>query len=268
MSNQWSIEKPFLVADSDIPDTYRGLGYPLDVWDELVAAKVEATYRHGAFEAAELMLSEPGVVVSFVNATSRGSRIWDDSDERYKRPECLLGFNDHGGGSESHHKILLNRFGGRSRSGQYVLWSPPAEDYRPSSTTFYKADFTFLTHEPITVRGKFEKTVPNPLKTLEPAATMQRPNSNYNFYLVGNRADRSSLVRAFRAAGFTFLPRPLDYNTEYTEMIAMKRPRSLEDRIEERTRSKKWPNGVMGSEPPVGQFAAQIARLRIAEASL
>ena len=268
MSKLWSIENPFLVPDSDIQDTRSLQGYPLEVWDELVADRATGQpYRHGAFAAAELMLSEPGVEIYFVDAHSRGEKVWSESVERDKGPSHLLGFNDHGGGSESAHRILLNRFSGRGdRSGQYVLFSPPGETYEPTSTTFYRADYADLTAEPDEA-DRYETSVPNPLKTLEQAALMERPDDNYLFYLVGGRAHRESLVAAFRAAGFTFAPRPME-RKEYERLLGTKRPEPLENQIKEEARWKRWPNGAMSADPPKGQFAKQITQLRIAEAVL
>lgn len=255
--------RPYLIADSDIPETARAFGYPTEVWDETTQRKLAAGYRHGAFEAAELLLSRPAVEIQFVDANDPGTPLGSSETMPTKRPQVTLGFNDHGGGSESGYKILLNMLRGRD-AGQYVLVSPPQADSTRSNTTFYRGDFTFPSQAPFgdarQGRPVFHDGVPNPLKTYGAASNLGQ--DGYKYYLVGQRNYGCTLVAAFRAAGFRFVQRPMDFDTEYMETMGIYPSKS------QIYTDKAWPNGEMGTKRPVGQFAEQISRLRLVEAML
>jgi hypothetical protein len=195
--------QPVLLPDGEIEGNGSAFGYPVQAWDDAIEATISNKgLKDGALEAAELMLQEAAVAVFFVNYANPGRPIREGEEPSFRGPEMLLGFNDHGGGSESNYKILLNLFSNKVPA-QYVLYSPPEKDGSPSNTTFHCADFGLPVLEPQRI---VRQNVPNVLKTCDEA--MKRRRDYYEFYLVGQDDAPQRLVDAFTALGFDFLDTP------------------------------------------------------------
>ncbi|PID99269.1 hypothetical protein CSA80_00675 [Candidatus Saccharibacteria bacterium] len=258
-------DRPVLISRTDIDRNY-GYSLPLPVraWDELAQEARGKSVRHGAYAAAELLLSEAAVQIDFVNLDEPGRSLYpEEPDTPYKHPACLLGYNDHAGGSESDNRVVVNLFGDDSSAGSYVLYSPPQKNgVLPTSTTFYRADPTFLIRSPSGRWGPYLSGVPNALKTDGVAMEQGR---DYQYYVLGKTDHRTLVVDVLRAAGFSFLPRPMSEG-ELDDIGKHARSDTLE--LNAAYRDPTWPYGEFGADPPKGQFAEQIARLRIAEASL
>lgn len=241
------LARPILISADEIDGVANAFGYPSEVLDAAIEAKVaDRSYRDGVFEAAELILKEAAVVVSFVDKDDRGATIRDDDTQAFIRPKQLIGFNDHAGGSESGFKILLNCFFEGEEPSQYVLWSPPDEDGSPSNTTFRKVDFTFPSME---ADGIERRGVPNPLKTASVALNLGR--KFYDFLLIGDESVLQRIPAVFKAIGFSFEPDPFEiFSEEYSDL---RRLEGLAEGEARHPRAKHWPKD---------QFAQQIAAIR------
>lgn len=208
--------------------------------DAIRQKTAEGTYRHGVYAAAELLLRESAVAIQYVDVA--------DTSTWHTRSGLQLGFNDHGGGSESGFKLLLNRFTDEEAAAQYVLYSPPAADNTASNTVFHRAAFSFLEWEPHGL--EYPSRVPNPLKTA--GACQIRRRSDYDFYLVGGSSVPCQLGAAMEAAGFSFDTTPYDEATLHAL-------RTDADTARGRLSYREFHNW------PGQQFAAQIALLQAAE---
>jgi hypothetical protein len=241
---------PLLLPDGEIEGTRGPFGYPIETWDAAVEARRSSNdARDGVFEAAELMLREAAVAIYFVDIDDPGRAIREGERPLFRGGKMMLGFNDHGGGSESRYKILLNCFPDGEDPAQFVLYSPPKEDGSPSNTTFHRADFTYLNFEP----GKIaRRNVPNVLKTCDEAVKLSR--EYYQFYVIGRLDIPQRLPGAFAAAGFDFADTPYDDDMLYEYR-----------RLERIHKEKLEPEGRYGPVWPSGQFSAQIKKLRSAE---
>jgi hypothetical protein len=191
----------------------------------------------GVTEAVRLMLSESAVAIQFVDISAPADWVPHENPPSFKR-STQLGFNDHGGGSESAHRILINRYVEGQEPEQYVLFSPPEETGEPSNLVFHNSDFTFLT---LASNGcyPYDIHLPNPLKTGGQAGQTYGRN-HYNFFLFGGSEVPYEFAQTFVNAGFSFNGEP--YDMEKYDKLKLGRPKMR----------YLWPDG---------QFAEQIANL-------
>ena len=242
--------RPVLISADEISEVPIAQGYKVETLEAAIETKtVDETYRDGVFEAAELMLRESAVVVQYNDINDPGKSIWEDDPQRFKRSKLLLGFNDHGGGSESGFKLLLNSFFDGEEPTQHMLFSPPEEDGSTSNLTFRQADFTM----PCMEVGRKYTTIPNPLKTS--GAALYRGRKFYDFWLIGDDTTPQRFSEAFKDAGFNFEPTPFELDKDSYRHL-----RRLEDKATANfvgPRVMNWPGD---------QFAIQIEQLRAAEA--
>jgi hypothetical protein len=190
----------------------------------------------GIKNAARLVLSETAVSIHFVDVSKPADWVPHENPPSFERV-MQLAFNDHGGGSESGFRILLNRFVEGHEPAQYVLLSPPDAEGKPRNTTFHQADFTFPHME-----GKdlhYKEYTPNPLKTEGQAARQGR--NYYHFFLFGDSSTPFALSEAFARAGFSFDPKPMSLDRYYE--VYLGKP------------------DVYKTEWPAEQFTKQIAQL-------
>jgi len=243
-----TLEVPLLVADDDISGASNAFGYRTEVFDAAVDQKVNVgAYRNGIYEAVGLILTEAAVAIQFVDQADPGKPI-REGEEPFIRPRMQLGFNDHGGGSESHFRILLNRPDDES-STQYVLYSPPTEDGLPSNLTFHRSDLGFLTYEP-SLDYRRPGQVPNALKTGGACSYWGR--SNFEFYIVGDSTVPAQFANTFERIGFSFVNKPYD------------RERLVGIRRNEGNMPSDYPGRFLW---PVNQFREQLAKLQELEAA-
>jgi hypothetical protein len=107
------------------------------------------------------LLTETSVAIYFVDI-SKSEESWDSEEVRVYPKHALLAFTDHGGGSESDWKVLINKFD-LDVPKQYVLYSPPDAEGRSSNLTFHEAEFSPTMLEPTGTRD----FLPNPEKRIQ-----------------------------------------------------------------------------------------------------
>ncbi len=259
---------PFLIAESAMAEygetPYDSAHcYTLEAWDAASSAlTADPKRRHGAFEAAELLLSEPTVKVSFVDANDQGKRARNGDERHVKAAACLLGFNDFRGTTDSDYKIMLNRFDGED-PGQYVLFSPPGAQDVPAGKTFFRGDFTFPAWDPFEKRSLYATDVPESLKLHKDVTALDEPNGNY--FLVGAANARTLLAQVFIAAGFSFCEWPMT-DDEHNSIFDAINIYQLGNTLPRVQRQLLSPNANTHNNPLAAQFSEQIAKLRLAEA--
>lgn len=237
-----------LLSAGEIDTIPKAFGYPNEALEAAVEAKtVNNEYRDGVFEAAELLLREAAVAIEFIDANNSGRIIHEGTTQRYTDSDILLAFNDHGGGSESAYKILVNGFFADREPGQYVLLSPPDTHGLPINLTFHRADFAFPTCISDNIMSP---SLPNALKTAGAASYIGR--NFYAYYLIGTYDVLERFPRVLAASGFTFEHQPY----QYEQIRQYQAPGRLID--PGLPRVVQWPRD---------QFSAQIAQLKKAEQS-
>jgi len=246
---------PILITYDEIDNSRRNFfGWPEGTLEASLANLASKRAGKGINGAVSLLLNEAAAVVYHIDIGELARKIRADDEFAYKGVGALLGFNDHGGGSESGHKILVNDFG--TANGQFVLYSPPTNHYEPTSTTFYQCDFTFMTSPPV-ARSFPKRTTSNILKTADAADHWGR--NFHEFYLVGDQEVPAQFIDKFRDIGFGFSNGPISddeleriEDTADSELVKAS-PYSPEGH---------WPYGDRLSAQPSGQFAQFIAKLQ------
>lgn len=190
----------------------------------------------GVKDAVQLLLSESAVSIQFVDISAPADWVPHETPPSFER-SLQLALNDHGGGSESGFRILLNRFVEGEEPAQYVLVSPPDAEGKPRNLTFHHADFTFPTLEADGLQ--YDEYTPNPLKTSGQASRNGR--SHYQFFLFGDSDAPRALSQTFEDIGFDFDPEP--YSDARFQEVYLGKP------------------GVHKAPWPGNQFAEQIAKL-------
>ncbi len=183
---------------------------------EPVLEEKRALGKDAILEGVALLMTKSAVALVHVDITKqRKSYIPDDDRMRYEDNDQPIGFNDHGGGSESRFKILLNG-SPEEFDMQYVLYSPPDKEGNPSNIAFHKADFTFLSWEP---KGPYKGVghVPNPLKTS--GAHSYRGASSYQYYIFGGPDVPRQVYEKFSEAGFGFKLEPYTHDISAPEGV-------------------------------------------------
>lgn len=175
--------------------------------------------------AAYELLRASGIWIRHVDLTTHlvpeepGDDDWIGRDAHY-RPDGAVAFNDHGGGSESHFRILFNT----SDDGQRVLFCPPMPDGSPSNMTFRRSNFNVLAPEPYGDGGyEYWDRVPNLLKSTGPAGKNRETNDPTYFLVTAGGVDpRPELQSVLEQAGFTFTTEnygeALERGTEYERL--------------------------------------------------
>lgn len=238
-----------LLFGTDVEDYRDGL-FPTDVFVPLLDSKrQDPNVPDGVKRAVKLLLTESAVVIKFVN-TDVMEPYWEGETPRYTAP-CNLAFNDHGGGSESQFKILLNRHQPDADPTQQVLYSPPNADGSASNTTFHRSSLTFLDREPNGL--EYEEAIPNSLKTGDAAQYYGR--SEYDFFLFGNSSTPERFSQVFEQIGFKFEDTPY-------EGIKVVEFNALRDAAHERLSAEEYDHW------PHDQFARQLAILNTIETTV
>ncbi len=214
---------------------YGGGLFPVDECMPILRDRQGENPPDGVLSAVRLLLQESAVSIAYVNTEEvHTEEIGTDRFDFLKASE-LLGFNDHGGGSESDYKILLQDV---SQKEQYVLYSPPLTKGLSANLSFRAADFTYLSEIPY---GAGYADVPNPMKTAGQARRFGR--SSYTFMLFGTAETPDNFIDTFHRIGFTFHAEPYAEEELATlRVIASNMPSSVD----------AWPGG---------QFEWQLSQL-------
>ncbi len=260
------LDHPILLTREDIGEIPNAFGFTVDATLSALERKAaDPSTRDGIYEAAELMLRESAVAIQWVDITKSGKPI-REGEQPYRREDFQLGFNDHFGGSESHFKLLLNRFVEGEEPAMHVLYSPPNEDDTPSNTVFHRADFTFITSPPSERRLTYSPWVPNPLKTAGVSQYLGR-GMDYDFFLYGGPETPYDFSKVFEQAGFKFDPNPYDDDMTQNEETGNFTPGGEWDLSTKEHAARERLDYREMHHWPSEQFAAQIALLRAAEAA-
>jgi hypothetical protein len=213
--------------------------FSVEEYENLVTAIVDTKkLDSGILDAARLVLSESAVVIQFIDTSELAEWVPRGYPPSFKA-KGQIGFNDHGGGSESHFRILLNRHVEGGPVEQYVLYSPPDEYSRPSSKTFHRASFTFPADEPAGL--EYETYLPNILKTH--AAASRQGRHFHDFFLFGDSSTPILFSQIFERIGFSFNEQPYTHE-EMNKLKHISR--------QNRHLQIKWPGS---------QFSAEVARI-------
>ncbi|HEX8227557.1 MAG TPA: hypothetical protein VF572_06850 [Candidatus Saccharimonadales bacterium] len=235
-----SLQKPVLLSRSElgygIDDVSREL--PVDAIDPVLERmQHDPSVANGVHKAAELLLTEAAVSVVLIDVTDPTDSIRPENPPVYHR-KLQLGFNDHGAGTESDYKVLLNvQPDSEAPIGQFVLYSPADEAGEPLNMTFHRSRFSNVRLPSKNL--DFPKHVPNPIKTA--AAARYHNREDYEFLLFGGQDTPHKLADTFESIGFRFDDEPYDWD-EYDEIRFATVPRGRHE----------WPDG---------QFKKQVNKL-------
>ncbi len=229
--------------------------FPTDVFDPVIEALSEdPEVPNGIHEAARLLLTQCATVLRIVDMTKPEAGYSDDQTPFYIG-RTILAFNDHGGGSESDFKILVNRHKEDGGVDQQLLIAPPDEAGIAANLTFHNGDFTFPSWEPRGPKGSSLTyytygNLPNNLKTGGASMAAGR-RGNYDYFLFGDPSTPIAFSSLLEQIGFGYVDTPYDDDERWRlKTLGDVYKAGLDNFTDTRI---LWPKE--------GQFAAQLATL-------
>lgn len=196
-------DRSILLPEAAFQTVPTAFGIPRANFEETLERNAAET--GGARKAAQLLLEQSPAIIYYISVQAQAEAGKDNI-----APDDLVGFNDHGGGTESNHRLLV-RGQIDGQPADFTLYSPPS-DGQPN-TEFRHADFASLVYPP----AGLAQGLPNELKS---AATRKEGGRPYH-YLIGDPDARAHFIQHLLDAGFSFNrePYPMEMlfdNTVYT----------------------------------------------------